>query len=163
MLRPWSARRLAPALLVLGLTAGAQGGIPLHPADFVLAPATLSCDADSQQVRALLGAPEGVDLEPNPFDPGNVLRLWHYPQLEVTLAGGGVLGLTLLGPPWSTHRGARVGDTPETVRRLYGEPGFAEPESWEYQDPDQGDGLHVVRFDFRHGRVTRIFLGWVLD
>jgi hypothetical protein len=118
---------------------------------------------DSAAVRGVLGSPDSVARVENPFNPGGEIATWRYPDLEVSFAGSEqALGVALTGSRLATARGARVGDTAERVRALYGEPGVYE-DTWDYTDARDASDRHVVRFTFRRGRVSKVFLGWLLD
>lgn len=134
---------------------------PLSAADFTISGA--ADQTDSARVRELLGSPDSVRTEDNPFNPGDTLVTWHYPGMSVAIGDGKVYGFALTGPGAETPRGLRVGDTAERVRELYGAPGGTYENSWDYPDPADGSGLHVIRVEVENGRVTHIWVGWLLD
>jgi len=133
---------------------------PLGDADFVVG--RLKEGLDTAAVRRALGAPDSVSVEDNPYDPGGKLFDWRYHDLTVGVADEGVYGMTLTGPGVATARGLRVGDPADRVRALYGPPA-ASGDDWEYADPRDQGGMHVVRVVIAGGRVAHIFVGSVLD
>lgn len=141
--------------------ATAAGG-PLDSADFVVA--DLAVGADSGSVKRTLGSPDSVVSRDNTFNPGGKLVTWYYQDLAIWFADSAEsFGFLLAGPARETRRGARVGDGIQRIRQLYGEPGDAYDQTWDYVDRADPSGRRVVRFTFGDGRVVEIFVGWVLD
>ena len=156
---------LAAAALILACPGDAnrRAGSPwLTDSDFVVA--GLPDDADSSDVLALLGEPDSVISIPDPDDPDVELLAWVYPDLAVALGDDGLrYGVTLTGPRLTTSRGLQTGDPEARVLELYGRPQHREDQAWDYVAPDDSDGLHVMRVHLDDGRVSWIFLGWLLE
>jgi hypothetical protein len=152
-----------PLVLLCSCATGAIGqrSGPLAPADFVVR--GVEANQDSAHVVAVLGAPDSVSIEPNPYDAGSHLTALIYPALRVHMADGKVLGVGLTAAAQPTPRGLRVGDPADRVRVLYGEASDRFPDVLEYPDPSDPTGHHVMRVTVADGRVTSIFIGWVLD
>ena len=134
---------------------------PIDSTDFVVA--GVEAGMDSAAVLRALGPPDSVRVDENPYDGGGRLPTWFYDGLTVLFTEEGVHGVNVEGPRHATARGVRVGDPAERVRAVYGEPTSEDSQSWDYADPADGSGLHMIGFQFAGGRVTSIFLGWVLD
>ena len=111
-----------------------------------------------------LGEPDSVISIQDPDDPDVELLAWAYPELAVSLGEEGVrYGVTLTGPGISTSRGLHTGDPQSRTIELYGRPQHREGDTWDYIAPDDENGLHVMRVRFEHGRVSWIFLGWLME
>ena len=90
------------------------------------------------QVRARLGAPVRV-----------AGRLFHYPLLEVRFGAHGVVSLVTTSTRLKTPAGLGVGTAVTKLQRLRGI----------FCDLEPGGGscaTRGIRFDFAHGRVTRV-------
>lgn len=139
------------------------GVVPLDSSDFVVN--GLSDQADTSAVKARFGRPDSITSESNPFSEGGKLYSWYYRDAVISLINGDsgfiVLSMNLMGPRQATARGARVGDASDRLLTLYGEPTDRDDRAWMYEDPEQS--LHQIVFLLRDGRITRIFLGTVLD
>lgn len=142
----------APLMLVMGA--------PLDSLDYLVD--GVGVGMDSAAVRAALGAPDSVTSMENPYG-GGTLPSWHYRGLEVMFADDMVHGVSINDPGRATRRGARVGDTPERIRELYGERTRGDDESWDFVDPADPSGLTMVTVSFAEGRVSAIYAGAVLD
>jgi len=117
---------------------------------------------DSAQLRSRLGAPTHVEVQEHPFDTGARLATWFYPGLEAMLNSDGVLtGGVLIDSTRATRRGLRVGHSLSRVFELYGphEDGAREVFDYRWAQMD----LRVIRVHVAQGRVTRIYVGWLLD
>jgi hypothetical protein len=142
--------------------ADAQVPSPIGSADFAVA--GLTEDTDSTEIRRVLGTPDSVVVHENPFDTGGKLPTHFYRDITIHYAYGSTpVGFMLTGPDFETERGLKVGDSMERVRQLYGEPGYPDGETWEFTDPEDLEGLHVIRVDFVGDRVRRIYVGWLFD
>lgn len=152
-----------------GLLVGCAGEPPrpegspwLTDRDFVVA--GLPDDADSAEVLAQLGEPDSVISLPDPEEPDIDLLAWVYPGLAVAFGEDGLrYGVTLMGPDIPTARGLRTGESSDRVIELYGRPQRRDAAGWDYVAPDDPDGLHVMRVRVESGRVSWIFLGWLLE
>ncbi|HEX5003828.1 MAG TPA: hypothetical protein VFV65_00830 [Gemmatimonadales bacterium] len=161
-------RLLFPAAAVVLMLACAseapkrQGSPWLTDRDFVVA--GLPDDADSSEVLAQLGEPDSVISTPDPEEPDIDLLAWVYPELAVAFGEDGLrYGITLTGPGVATARGLRTGDSTDRLTELYGRPQRRDAAGWDYVAPDDADGLHVMRVRLESGRVSWIFLGWLLE
>ena len=135
---------------------------PLSTEDFVVAGVTEK--SDSLAVRELLGEADSVVTYDHPFDVRGKIPTHYYPDLIVSYGPSGTPnGLMLTGPEVETARGLKVGDTVERVRELYGEPSYADAETFRFADPDEPSGLHVIQIEIGQAAVRRIFAGWLLD
>jgi hypothetical protein len=156
---------LAAAALILACPGEAprhEGSPWLTDSDFVVA--GLADDADSSVVLALLGEPDSVISIPDADAPDVDLLAWVYKDLAVSFGDDGLrYGVTLTGPGAGTARGLRTGDPEARVIELYGRPQHRANDSWDYLAPDDADGLHVMRVRLDDGRVSWIFLGWLLE
>ncbi|HKJ93951.1 MAG TPA: hypothetical protein VJ957_12350 [Longimicrobiales bacterium] len=124
----------------------------------------LTADMDTAAIRGVLGAPDSITVYDNPFDAGGKIPVYFYRDLMVTFSYGETpLGFTLTGPSVATARGLKVGDSVERARALYSEPGYTDPDAWEYYDPKDTEGLHVIQLSIRDGHVRQIYVGWLLD
>ena len=124
--------------------------------------AGLSDDSDSATVIRILGRPDSISREANPFDSSGVLTTWHYADVLVNYVyTDTVLSLVVSGPRLATARGIRVGDPVERIVKAYGTPASNSEGDWVYEDPKQE--LHQLSFLVRDGRVVRIIIGTVLD
>lgn len=145
-----------------GEAPGHEGSPWLTDTDFVVA--GLPDDADSSDVLAQLGEPDSIISVPDPEEPDVDLLAWAYPDLAVAFGDDGLrYGVTLMGPGVATARGLRTGDSTSRLRELYGRPQYRTDASWDYVAPDDPDGLHVMRVRLDAGRVSWIFLGWLLE
>ena len=149
--RPTPVTRVAPT--------SAAAPAPLGERDFAVG--ELHEGLDTAAVRRLLGAPDSVKVEDNPYDPGGKPRTWRYRDVTIELADETVYGIALDGPGVATARGLRVGDPADRVRALYGAVA-ADGDDWEYTDP-ANPGMHVVRVTVKGGRVAAIYVGSILD
>jgi hypothetical protein len=139
-----------------------EGNPWLADSDFVVA--HLADDADSADVLKSLGEPDSVISIDDPDEPDVELLAWVYPELAVSLGEEGVrYGLTLTGPGVQTARGLHTGDPQSRIIELYGRPQRREGETWDYVAPDDENGLHVMRVRLERGRVSWIFLGWLME
>lgn len=139
-----------------------EGSPWLTDSDFVVA--GLPDDADSADVLSLLGEPDSVISIPDPDEPAIELLAWVYDELAISFGEDGIrYGVTLTGPGAATARGLRTGDSEARLLELYGRPQHRADESWDYVAPDDADGLHVMRVRLDGGRVSWIFLGWLLE
>lgn len=135
---------------------------PLASIDFAVRGIAAGMTAD--QTRERLGAADSVIAVPHPHDIGATLPRWAFADILVHLTATNVVaGVSLAGPGQATHRGVRVGDPAQRVRDRYGEPPQIDGDAWIYPDPADDAGLRVVLFTMDAGRVTRIFLGTLLD
>lgn len=159
-LLPWAALVLA---IGCGRDARRGEGSPwLTDSDFVVA--GLADDADSTEVLQALGEPDSIISLPDPDAPDVDLLAWVYPDLAVSFGDDGLrYGATLTGPSVATARGLRPGDPEARLIELYGRPHRHEEDAWDYVAPDDPDGLHVMRVRVERGRVSWIFLGWLMD
>ena len=116
-------------------------------------------------MRRVFGTPESVTTYDHPFDVGAKFTQWHYSGLVVDLEpyAGKVHGLTLTGQRFATPRGLHVGDDAMRIRSLYGPPRDTTQGDWEFPDSRPDAELHVIRVSFVAGRVTSIYLGWLVD
>ena len=132
----------------------------LQSTDFVVA--GLSGGMTLDQVRNTLGPPDMVTTSRNPFDTTSDVVEWKYQDLKI-LSGDAetTTGLTITGKGYKTARGLVVGDRDRAVVKLYGKPVNKYKGDWDFQAPD--DELHVIRVHVQDGRVTSIYLGWLLD
>jgi len=73
------------------------------------------------------------------------------------------MALSVTGPGVATRRGLTVGDPAARALALYGPPARQDDGYWEYLDPKEPQGLHIIRITVRNDLVTGIFLGTVLD
>jgi len=139
-----------------------EGNPWLADSDFVVA--HLPDDADSSDVLKSLGEPDSVISIDDPNDPDVELLAWVYRDMAVSLGEEGVrYGVTLTGPGVATARGLHTGDPPSRVIELYGRPQHRNGETWDYIAPDDENGLHVMRVRFDRGRISWIFLGWLME
>lgn len=156
---------MAAAAFVLACPAEApprEGSPWLTDNDFVVS--GLPDDADSSEVLAKLGEPDSVISVPDPDEPDVDLLAWAYPDLAVALGDDGLrYGITLTGSGVPTARGLRIGDSTARVVALYGRPHQWAGDTWDYVAPDDPGGLHVMRVRLDGGRVSWIFLGWLLE
>ena len=139
----------------------AQAPAPLQPADFTMA--GLHEGIDSATIAKQLGKPDSVVIDDaSEFDPGAKLVTWVYPHFAVLFfSGAHVVGIDTQDPTILTARGLRVGDSFARLTRLYGQASGAGEGEYDYEDPH--DHLHLMRVTIEHGRVTRIYVGRVLD
>jgi hypothetical protein len=77
---------------------------------------------------------------------------------------GRISRVDVLAPGYATVSGARIGDSEETLRTLYGERAKFSPHKYlgaagNYVMVSAGDGRHAVQFETRHGRVFRYRAG----
>ena len=161
---PKSTRPLLSLLLAAALALACSKPItgPLGPGDFRVGEART--DMSVQEIRAELGEPPRVERSENPYSPGSEIVTWHYEDLDVTLVDGeSVLGFTLTGPGVATPRRLLVGDSAARVRELYGEPASSLDGVWDYVDPNDASGLHVLRIEMEQDKVASIFMGHLLD
>ena len=143
-------------------TVEAQTQEALTPRDFVID--VLDDGMDSALVRRVMGDPDSASIEENPFDTGAKLITWVYRDLEVHFASTNhVVGLAITGARVRTHRGLSVGDSATRVLDLYGEPSGRYEGTWDYSDPADRHGLHVLRVRIENGKVRWIYAGWLLD
>jgi hypothetical protein len=155
---------LGSLLTGAAIALSAQGPAPVRPPDFVVA--RLDDRTDSARARRILGRPDSITSSDHPFNVGARLIDWWYHDLRVSFTGTDtVSGLWLLGAKVATARGLRVGDSRARVRDLYGTPASIDSTSdaWVYHDSTDQSDLHLVKIFFKHNRVVRAFLGWVLD
>lgn len=139
-----------------------EGNPWLADSDFVVR--GLADDADSADVLQRLGEPDSVIAIQDPDEPDVELLAWSYPEMAVSLGEEGVrYGVTLTGPGIPTARGLHTGDPQSKAIELYGRPQHREGETWDYIAPDDENGLHVMRVRFERGRVSWIFLGWLME
>lgn len=160
-----------PRLLLVSLAlalACARDAVPregspwLTESDFIVA--GLADDADSTEVLRALGEPDSIISLPDPDAPDVELLAWVYPELAVSFGDDGLrYGVTLTGPGVATSRGLRTGDAEERLIELYGRPHHRGESAWDYVAPDDPDGLHVMRVHVDRGRVSWIFVGWLMD
>ena len=154
----------AVLVLLAALAAAAQPVRALSESDFRVN--GVSDRASKVAVLGAFGPPERVGTVPNDFDPDAPITRLEYEGLEIDyITPENILGFDLTTPRWETARGLRVGDTVERVRQLYGAPApeNIDSSSWEYHDPKDKEGLHVISFEVSDGHVKRIFVGWTLD
>ena len=157
---------VVPVLMLL-VPAVASSQTPLDNSDFVVA--GLSLGSDSSRVIALLGRPNSVTTEPDPIEANALIHDWHYSGLVLVFYSPEALSaFVLLTSARSTHRGLRVGDTAEGVRRLYGRPTRIDripdvpvSEHWTYEDPSES--LRLIEVRIQGGRVVQIFVGTARD
>lgn len=157
-------RTLFSLLVVVSLALACSKPVtgPLRPEDFQVGEARDGMSA--QELRAALGEPARVERNENPYSPGSEIVTWHYEDLDATLVDGeAVLGFALTGPGRETARGIKVGDDAERVREIHGEPANSQDEVWDYVDPNDDSGLHVLRFEMAQGKVASIYMGHLLD
>ncbi len=139
-----------------------EGSPWLTDSDFVVA--ELADDADSSEVLRVLGEPDSIISMPDPDAPDVELLAWVYPALAVSFGDDGLrYGITLTDSTVATSRGLRPGDSEERLIELYGRPHQREESTWDYVAPDDAEGLHVMRVRVERGRVSWIFLGWLMD
>lgn len=151
---------LVAAALALACSKPVTG--PLRPEDFRVGEAR--DDMSAQELRSALGEPSRVDRSENPFSPGSEIVTWHYEDLDVTLVDGeAILGFALTGPGRETARGIKVGDDADRVREIHGEPVNSQDGVWDYADPNDASGLHVLRFEMKQDKVASIYMGHLLD
>lgn len=149
------------ALLAGASAVQAQAHELLAPEDFQVASITEETDAGA--IRAMLGPPDSVVVQ-NLSDDDGQLSTYYYPDLIISFGYSGTpIGFTLTGPGVETYRGLRVGETRDRVRQLYGDPPFPHHAVWEFTDPTDADGLHLLQVQFAGSRVDRIYVGWMLD
>jgi hypothetical protein len=133
---------------------------PLSKADFALG--GVAEGMDSATVRRRLGKPDSIFAEDNSFDSPSKLITWDYGRVTVDFfSTDHVVGLTTTDSGAATPRGLRVGQSVARLKHLYGEPSGSYEDVWDYEDPAQR--LHVMRVTIRQGRVTMIYLGYILD
>jgi hypothetical protein len=133
---------------------------PIGAADFVVA--GIDGLMDSAAVRRTMGAPDSVQVIRE--DDSSELTVWHYAGMEVTFGSDStVFSIELHGRETAAARGVRVGDASSRVRALYGTPSDSTAEWWDYHDPREHPGAHVVRFTLRGARVESIYVGWITD
>lgn len=148
------------ALLVGTGTVQAQAPEVLSPDDFQVVGVTE--ETDSSAIRALLGPPDSVVVQ-NPSDDQGLTTI-YYPDLIISFGYSDTpIGFMLTGPGVETYRGLRVGETRDRVRQLYGDAPFPHHAVWEFTDPTDPDGLHLIQVQFAGSRVDRIYVGWMLD
>lgn len=152
-----------PTILLCSCATAAvsQRSGPLAATDFVVR--GIEANQDSAHVVATLGAPDSVSIGPNPYDAASHLTWLIYPAMRVQMADGKVLGVALTAAGQPSPRGLRVGDPAERVQALYGDASGRFPDVLEYPDPTDPTGHHVMRVTTADGRVSSIFIGWVLD
>ena len=132
---------------------------PLQPADFVVASLDPEPGVDSAGVLAVLGPPDRIAYEPDPWDSAG-LRVWHYGSRGVAIdLRGTVQAIRITGPASATARGVRVGDPVERVRAAYGERHGGARDEWRYDDDSDPSGLHGIVFRTSNDRVATIHLG----
>lgn len=72
------------------------------------------------QVKGLLGSPDKVIKSPN--DPNAKFLRYSQHSLAVFVGSNGVvIGVTVLGGPWSTPEGIKVGSSKNAVAKVYGQ------------------------------------------
>jgi len=133
---------------------------PLSTVDFALG--GVSENTDSAAVRRGLGKPDSVLVGASPFDVGAKLVTWRYPRLTVEFfSTDHVVGLSTTDSTVATPRGLRVGDSVTRLKQLYGETTDSCERDCDYEDPAQH--LHVMSVRIRNGRVSQLYLGYLLD
>ncbi len=146
--------------LLLVPVRGLSQAPPLSRADFALG--GVAEGMDSATVRRRLGKPDSVFAEDNPLDSPSKLITWNYHGLTVDyFSTDHVVGLTTRDSGAVTPRGLRVGQSVARLKQLYGEPSGSYEDVWDYEDPAQR--LHVMRVTVLLGRVTMIYLGYIVD
>ncbi len=140
---------LPALLLVSGIPRLAVGQTPAALRASDLTVAGIEYRSDSSEVRRRMGEPATRDS----FS-------WRYAGLRVWFNGAKVEQVQLSGRRFRTPRGLRVGDSTDTVERLYGvscvQGGFA------YCWPSEsGTDPRGILIDVRDGRVTAIHVGAV--
>jgi hypothetical protein len=153
-----------------GRSSGAAGAsamaraaaLPLDSTDFVVD--RLNDGMDSSAVRRAMGAPDSIVVEKHPYDTDATLATWFYPAVTVGFnSSADAYQLTIESPNVATARGLRVGDPGARAQALYGFPADTVDGTWDYHDPRDPSGLHVLRIRVASGRVTSVFVGTLLD
>jgi len=142
------------------LAKGVGSPARLKEKDFVVI--GLQADMTQNDVRKILGDPQRTRMRTYHLETDAELLEWSYPDLVVSFGGGpSIFGVLITGPRYATRRGLRVGDTSDHVLALYGTPEDRYKEGWYYRAPE--DDLRVIRVEVRQGKVSSIYVGWLVD
>ena len=118
-------------------------------------------DAPKSEVEKAFGKPNKVESDENDFDPGSKIITWDYDGLSITFADEQLINFYAKSDKYSTPRGAKVGDSKETIIKLYGKPSFEDKETISYFL--ENDDMHSISFTLKNNIVTNIFVGSYLD
>ena len=129
-----------------------------------LAVAGLTNPSDTAAARRALGRPTSVVQDTQPNDDGVLLTHWQYPDLSVTFDASGALHrVTITSPAVATSRGVRVGETGDSVRRVYGRPTYSDDGHLLYARSTSEFETLGITFFLTDGVITMIIIGTVIS
>lgn len=102
------------------------------------------------QVKGILGAPAKVVKSPN--DPN--AKFLSYPQQKLAVfvgSNGVVIGVTVLGGPWSTPEGIKIGSSKAAVTKIYGQGLLRGQGNVNYAE-------RGIAFAYKNGSVSTIYV-----
>jgi hypothetical protein len=120
---------------------------------------------DSATVIRTLGLPDSIIAGDDPSQADPSLPTLCYGDLRVVVVGGLVLGQWVVGRSLATSRGIRVGDAMERVLARYGKPARA----WDgaaglvFTDPSPNADDRLLYAEVAHGRIRRLYIGYLID